>query len=395
MSLVARYGFIIFVFNSVILSIPEMKNIGNTIFFGLMFLFSVYAIVNSSILIDVLKSKSFQFLIIIILINFFYWIIFHDFNDLDAIKYLSARSIQFLIICVSILLNYEYFSSKFPKHLAYFVAILVLIGLFINPDFISNRYLGIFWNENAFASFTCISFSVFFLQDEKRSNLDNFLMILLFIISVSTGSRSVVIALILCFLLKYGLSIRNSLYSIIFTIFYLFIINLQLSTSFNRFSAVSLFDDRILQIKYAFTTFLNKPIFGYGIDKYCYIDMDLVPDLIFGTIISAHNGYLALLVQFGLIFGGAILFILFKQSFFILRSYFLSDVKENKFYLFVIIFGFIVSLFETLITGINEFHTILFFFSLAMLNYRLHKSNKREFNYAIDNKNLKNFSDEN
>ena len=72
MSLVARYGFIIFVFNSVILSIPEMKNIGNTIFFGLMFLFSVYAIVNSSILIDVLKSKSFQFLIIIILINFFY-----------------------------------------------------------------------------------------------------------------------------------------------------------------------------------------------------------------------------------------------------------------------------------------------------------------------------------
>ena len=362
MSLVARYGFIIFVFNSVILSIPEMKNIGKYIFFGLMFLFSIYAIVNSSILIDVLKSKSFQFLIIIILINFFYWIIFHDFNDLDAIKYLSARSIQFLIICVSILLNYEYFSSKFPKHLAYFVAILVLIGLFINPDFISNRYLGIFWNENAFASFTCISFSVFFLQDEKRSNLDNFLMILLFIISVSTGSRSVVIALILCFLLKYGLSIRNSLYSIIFTIFYLFIINLQLSTSFNRFSAVSLFDDRILQIKYAFTTFLNKPIFGYGIDKYCYIDMDLVPDLIFGTIISAHNGYLALLVQFGLIFGGAILFILFKQSFFILRSYFLSDLKENKFYLFVIIFGFIVSLFETLITGINEFHTILFFF---------------------------------
>ena len=131
------------------------------------------------------------------------------------------------------------------------------------------------------------------------------------------------------------------MYSIIFTIFFLFIINLQLSTSFNRFSAVSLFDDRILQIKYAFTTFLNKPIFGYGIDKYCYIDMDLVPDLIFGTIISAHNGYLALLVQFGLIFGGAILFILFKQSFFILRSYFLSDLKENKFYLFVIIFGFI------------------------------------------------------
>ena len=90
-----------------------MKNIGDFIFFGLMFMFSIYAIVNSSILIQIFKSKSVQFLILIILINFFYWIIFHEFNDLDAIKYLSARTIQFFIISVAILLNYEYFLSKF------------------------------------------------------------------------------------------------------------------------------------------------------------------------------------------------------------------------------------------------------------------------------------------
>ena len=373
MSLVAKYGFIIFVFNSVLLSIPEMKNIGDFIFFGLMFIFSIYAIVNSSILIQIFKSKSFQFLILIILINFFYWIIFHEFNDLDAIKYLSARSIQFFIICVAVLLNYEYFLSRFPKHLAYFVLILVFIGLVINPDFISKRYLGIFWNENAFASFTCMSFAVFFLQVKERTNLDNFLMTLLIIVSASTGSRSVVIALILCFLLKYGLSVRNSLYSIVFIILYLFIINLQLSTSFNRFSAVSLFDDRILQIKYAFTTLLNKPFFGYGIDKYSYIDMDLVPDLIFGTIISAHNGYLALLVQFGMIFGGAILFIIGRQSFLNIRR-FISKQNNNTFYLFVLIFGLLTSFFETLITGINEFHTILFLFSLAILNFSYYES---------------------
>ena len=373
MSSVAKYGFIIFVFNSILLSVPEMKNIGDFIFFGLMFIFSIYAIVNSSILIQFFKSKSVQFLILIILINFFYWIIFHEFNDLDAIKYLSARTIQFFIISVAVLLNYEYFLSKFPKHLAYFVIILVFIGLVINPDFISNRYLGIFWNENAFASFTCMSFAVFFLQAKKRTNIDNFLMILLIIISVSTGSRSVVIALILCFLLKYGLSVRNSLYSIIFIIFYLFIINLQLSTSFNRFSAVSLFDDRILQIKYAFITFLNKPFFGYGIDKYSYIDTNLVPDLIFGTIISAHNGYLALLVQFGMIFGGAILFIIVRQSFLNIKR-FISKQNNNTFYLFVIIFGLLTSFFETLITGINEFHTILFLFSLAILNFSYYES---------------------
>ena len=35
---------------------------------------------------------------------------------------------------------------RFPKHLSYFVIILVFIGLIISPDFISSRYLGIFWN---------------------------------------------------------------------------------------------------------------------------------------------------------------------------------------------------------------------------------------------------------
>ena len=118
---------------------------------------------------------------------------------------------------------------------------------------------------------------------------------------------------------------------------------------------------------------LNKPFFGYGIDKYSYIDMDLVPDLIFGTIISAHNGYLALLVQFGMIFGGAILFIIVRQSFLNIKR-FISKQNNNTFYLFVIIFGLLTSFFETLITGINEFHTILFLFSLAILNFSYYES---------------------
>tara|TARA_B100000513_G_scaffold183756_1_gene104005 strand:- start:494 stop:811 length:318 start_codon:yes stop_codon:yes gene_type:complete len=101
--------------------------------------------------------------------------------------------------------------------------------------------------------------------------------------------------------------------------------------------------------------------------------MDLVPDLIFGTIISAHNGYLALLVQFGMIFGGAILFIIVRQSFLNIKR-FISKQNNNTFYLFVIIFGLLTSFFETLITGINEFHTILFLFSLAILNFSYYES---------------------
>ena len=73
-----------------------------------------------------------------------------------------------------------------------------------------------------------------------------------------------------------------------------------------------------------------------------------------------------------MIFGGAILFIIVRQSFLNIKR-FISKQSNNTFYLFVIIFGLLTSFFETLITGINEFHTILLF-SLAILNFSYYES---------------------
>jgi len=53
----------------------------------------------------------------------------------------------------------------------------------------------------------------------------------------------------------------------------------------------------------------------------------------------------------------------------VLLSVLNSTIKNTKVYYYIIAYGLVASMYETLITGINEFHTILFWFSLAFLSF--------------------------
>ena len=112
----------------------------------------------------------------------------------------------------------------------------------------------------------------------------------------------------------------------------------------------------------------HKLFVGYGLDKYAYINTSLVPLSLKSKIIGAHNGYLAIITQYGIIFGVAILYIIFQSSYKVI-SYFRNSLKIERVYLFMLIYALIAAMYETLITGINEFQTILFWFALAILSY--------------------------
>ena len=83
---------------------------------------------------------------------------------------------------------------------------------------------------------------------------------------------------------------------------------------------------------------------------------------------TSHNGYLSIFLQYGVVFGGLILGLIFVKSFQVI-SFFRVSNNTEKVFIFIIIYAFVSSIYETLITGINEFHTILFWFSLAFLSY--------------------------
>ena len=228
---------------------------------------------------------------------------------------------MFLLIIFSVFYNYTYFVKYFCKHITYAILCVVFLGFFfggnldssvIGNSIFSGRWDGIVWNPNQLANFTCIAFAALLLGSNKIKNIDVFFLFVLLVVSLLTGSRTVIVAVPLALLLKYGFSKVNLFFTFFSIFFYLLIYNLDLNTGIHRFANQSLLSDRILQYKYAYITLMENPLIGYGLNNYAYIDSALTPyQLKKNNIISAHNGYLALLVQYGLIFGSIFLGVLF------------------------------------------------------------------------------------
>ena len=364
-----KYGAVIFLFNTVLLSIVNTKALGGHIFLVLMGLYAFILLINPKQIRKIIFHQAFSFFLILNIINLSYFLLLHSLSDFEAVKYMLARGIQFSIISFSVYYNFEYYKNKFLEHLTYIIFGVIIISLVTNPNIFSGRYSGIIWNPNMLASFSVIGFSALLLNSKKKTNFDYFQLLIFLIISLATGSRGILVGIPLAFVFKFGFSLRNIIYALLAGVTYMVIITMQLDTSLNRFAEQSLFNDRLLQYQYAYETFMLKPFIGHGLDKYAYIDLSLVPnDIKSITIMGAHNGYLAFLTQYGILIGGAIIFIIFKKSIQI-YFYFKNSKEYERIYLFIIIYTLIASLFEVFMTGINAFNTILFWFSLAILSH--------------------------
>tara|TARA_B100000959_G_scaffold286659_1_gene366319 strand:+ start:2961 stop:4106 length:1146 start_codon:yes stop_codon:yes gene_type:complete len=364
-------GIVLYLVNTFLLSIHLTFNFGYNIFLIIMVLYTILLLINPQQFKLVILHRAFHFLLILTGLNILYLIVFDNISNLESLKYLSARTIQFTIIPLSIFYNYEYYKDKFLTHLVFIIFGIVLLGIFLDPFLLSGRYDGIIWNPNALASFTVIAFGILLLKNKEKSNLDYILLIVFLIVSLATGSRGVLVGISLAYVFRYGFSFRNVLYAVLSIMIYLLLLNLNFDTSLNRIGSQSLFNDRTIQYYYAIETFLQKPISGWGLSKYSFLNMDLVPYHLLhsGAIISAHNAYLAIIVQYGLIFSSFLFYIIFSKGYEVLYYFRKPKVGYPVIYSYLIIYTLIASIYENLITGINEFHTILFWFSLAILSY--------------------------
>lgn len=364
-----KYSVFLYLINTILLTIKYTFGMGNIIFLGIMGLYTILIFVNPQQFKSVLLHKGFLFLLILTVLNILYLVIFDSISNLESLKFLSARAIQFSIIPLAIYHHLEYYKDKFLNHLVYIIFGIVLLGLLLNPYIFSGRYSGIIWNPNALSSFTTIAFGIVLLKNEKKSNFDYVLLFTFLIISLATGSRGALVGIALAYVLRYGFSTRNVIYAIISVILYLFVLNLNFDTSLNRLGTQSLLSDRTLQYQYAIETFFQKPISGWGLDKYAFINTRLLPSHYIDQIVGAHNGYLAILVQYGMLFSIFIFYIIFSKSFTVIKYFNKDKIGYTAIYSFLIIYTLLASIYESLMTGINEFHTMLFWFSLAILSF--------------------------
>jgi len=365
-----KYGYVVFLLNTILYSISGIPFfIPQTLFLSIMFLGILFLVINPIQIKEVLFHKSFTFLFLLNLINFSYFFIFDDINSQSSFEYLMARFMQFSLISLSIYHNLEYFKKKFFDHVLFCIYILIFLSLILYPDIFAGRYSGIIWNPNMMGSFTTIGFAILLLKEEKKTNFQFFLMGILLIITMATGSRGVIIGIVLSFVLKFGFSLRNITYAVMALIAFIIVSSTNLDTSINRIASQSLFNDRTEQLQNAIENIMKKPWVGYGLSKY---SGDPNPEKRldeFGTqIMTAHNGYLSLFIQLGFIFGFLTLLIIFKKSYAGLM-FLRNETGYIRIYSFIVLYTLIASNFESLITGINEFQTILFWFSLSILSY--------------------------
>ena len=363
-----KYGIVLYLINTIFLSIESTFVLGNLIFLVLMSVYGILILINASFFRDVILNKTFLIFFLINLINLIYFFCFHTFGDFEALKFLLARFVQFSIIAGSIYYNYNYYNTNFFRHLSLSLFVLMLVCLLGNFDFFSGRYKGLIWNPNMLASFTSVGFAIVLITINKYKRIDILMMSLFLIISLLTGSRGVLILIPLAFFIKFGFSLKNVLYSLLALILHYSISQLDLNTSINRFSERTVFSSRLDNWNYGIQNILSKPLFGFGLDKYSG-ETEYIPyfEKGLGRSLTAHNGYLSLFIQYGMIFGSIILLLIFKYCislFYFFKSYSDNIVKIN---LYIILSTLIASIYETMITGINEFQTILFWFSLVFL----------------------------
>lgn len=365
-----KYGVVLLLLNTILYSIPETNiTIAPTIFYFLMGTGLILLIINPSQIKDVIFHRSFLFLLLISLVNLVYFLFFESEFNQDSLEFLMARFVQFSLISLSIYHNYDYYKKKFSSLIIKVISIIVVLGLFVDPDLLSGRYYGIIWNPNMLASLSVLAFSFVLMKNEKRTNLDVLLLILFFIVSIATGSRLALLIITVSFIYKFGLSIRNVFYAIIGFILLFLISSIDLNTSFNRFSSQDILNDRTDQFNFAVNNLEKEFWFGYGLSEYSGLPSNVdVPEEYQGLLIASHNGYLSIFLQYGIIFGFFIILIIMRKSL-MLSSYFIRKEQKDNIFLFIVILTLIASMFETLLTGINEFHTILFWFSLSYLSY--------------------------
>lgn len=366
MRFLAKYGAYFFVINTLIYPTLLGGAISEYVFYTLMALTAFLILLSSDIIKKVILNKNFYFFLLLNVINVLYYLLF-EIGELNSLKYLLARFVMFTLFSSSIFIDSDGFSERFLPFLTKMILFISFLGLILYPPSFDGRYMGLFLNPNEFSVLQAFAFAYIFLYYKNSTKKILLLLALAFLVMLS-GSRGAILALAIPIVIRFRVSVKTiALFTII--TFLMWIVSPYLSNlnSFERLlTNESVLDNRILELQYAYSTFMDKMLIGNGLQHYAYINKSLIASDHQHFDIGAHNGYLAILVQYGLLFSTVFFYLLFSYTSKIivyLKNY--LDDKKNQYILFVLVYTFFNGLFETTFTGINYFQTAMFWLCLC------------------------------
>ena len=165
------------------------------------------------------------------------------------------------------------------------------------------------------------------LFTEKRTTINYLLMLLFLFVIIISGSRSAIAGLgiaVITYILHHKSRGLLNIFLIVGSLLLFYFFGGQ-NNAIQRMFEFDLLINRKYEYLYAIDTFLQKPLFGYGLKKYAYIDFSLIQFDDVQINFGAHNGYLSILVQYGAIF---------STIFFSILIYYLNKIYRAKIEIF-------------------------------------------------------------
>lgn len=395
MKFLAKYGIGIYLLITLVFKLYFIVPIALTN--GIYYFLMIFGLISfpfyyKSLFANKMVFKSFAIFFSVNALNLIYFLFFD--RTPESSQYLLAKFAASNLIVLGVVYNYTYYKSWFIKYFKYMMFIMVILGKFFGTVVASGELqrLSLGFNPNDVGLFGMLGVLGIITMDKlwHKKVINIVLFIFFILITLLSGSKAALLGMILAMFFTYGFSYRIVISTFLFLIVAYFSSSLGYVTSIDRFfSNESTFETRNEVYGAGIKTIQEQIILGHGLDKYNWTNPIYwdYPELALGP----HNTYLAVAIMYGVLFGFVFIIFILKFAIKTFKKSFRSDDYFIRFCYFIILIMLVNGFFETLIVGLNEFITLLFWFAVGCVGYNfiiLSKNNNKKVTVSKNNLDL-------
>ncbi|MDP2067940.1 MAG: O-antigen ligase family protein [Lutibacter sp.] len=392
MKFLAKYGIGIYLLITLVFKLYFIVPIAltNGIYYFLMIFGLIsFPFYSKSLFTNKIVFKSFVIFFSVNALNLIYFLFFD--RTSESSLYLLAKFAAYNLIVLGVVSNYTYYKSWFTRYFKYMMLIMVILGKIFGTVVASNELqrLSLGFNPNDVGLFGMLGvLSIITMDKLWHKKMINIVLFIFFILMILlSGSKAALLSLVLGLFLNYGFNYRIVISVFFFLIIAYFSSNLGYITSIDRLnSKEGAFETREEVYDIGLKTAQDNIWLGHGLDKYGWTNPMYwdYPELALGP----HNTYLSIVIMYGVVFGFVFLISILKFVFKTFKMSFRSDDYFIRFCYFIVLIVLVNGIFETLIVGLNEFITLLFWFAVGCIGYNfiiLSKNNSKKVTVSKNN----------
>ena len=325
----------------------------------------------SNLLFEPKNKKAFGVFYFIVFFNILYTIVF-TYNT-ESILYILAKFSMANLIAFGLITNYDFYKQFFIKYFKYIIGVVLLLGYFFsgiesNTDGVQRLSIG--FNPNDVGLFGALGFiSILFFNNKWYKSIKEIIFLMVFLLlTLLSGSKAALLNIIIGAVFIYGFKPKIIATGILFLVVVNIIPKFGYTTSIDRLSEeTDVLASRDETNEAGLLTFKDAFFEGHGIDKYEWTDPMYWDNPNYA--LGPHNTYLATGIMYGVIFGAIFTLMLLTLLIRAIKLNYNHNDVFAKFCALIVVLTIINGFFETLIVGINEFITVLFWFAMGIVGY--------------------------